>query len=129
MPAPATENLTRREREIMNAVFALANRAAAEDIRARLTKPPSYSAVRAMLVRLEAKGYIRHQQEGARFIYSATISPAKARRAALKQHLRVFFGGSLGHMMTTLLRHEPWTDDELDHLSAEIEQIRKRKKG
>ena len=129
MASPPNEKLTRREREIMNAVFALANRAAAEDIRARLTKPPSYSAVRAMLVRLEAKGYIRHQQEGARFIYSATISPAKARRAALKQHLRVFFGGSLGHMMTTLLRHEPWTDDELDHLSAEIEQIRKRKKG
>jgi predicted transcriptional regulator len=126
---PPPEKLPRREGEIMNALFALKNRASAEDIRQRLTNPPSYSAVRAMLVRLEAKGYLRHQPEGARFIYSATISPATARRAALKQHLRVFFGGSLGHMMTTLLRHEPWTDDELDRLSAEIEQIRKRKKG
>lgn len=54
MPAPAPEQLTRREREIMNAVFALANRASAEDIRERLTNPPGYSAVRAMLVRLEA---------------------------------------------------------------------------
>ena len=32
------ERLTRREREIMNAVFALENRASAEDIRARLAK-------------------------------------------------------------------------------------------
>ena len=47
------ERLTRREREIMNAVFALGNRASAEEIRARLTSPPSDSSVRVMLARLE----------------------------------------------------------------------------
>ena len=50
--------LTRREREIMNAVFAQDNRASAEDIRARLTNPPSDSSVRVMLARLEKKGYL-----------------------------------------------------------------------
>ena len=124
-PAPPPERLTRREREIMNALFALANRASAEDIRERLTDPPSYSAVRAMLVRLEAKGHVRHESEGGRYIYSATTSPAAARRAALQQHLRVFFGGSLGQMMTTLLRQQSWTDEELDELEAEIERVRK----
>src|SRR5579859_7064492 len=33
--------LTRREREIMDAVFALGNRASAEQIRGRLTDPPT----------------------------------------------------------------------------------------
>jgi predicted transcriptional regulator len=47
--------LTRREREIMNAVFALGNRASAEDIRARLTNPPTDSSVRVMLARLEKR--------------------------------------------------------------------------
>ena len=73
------EQLSRREREIMDAVFALDNRASAEDIRARLTNPPSYSAVRAMLVRLEAKGFLRHEEDGLRYIYSATTSPSTAR--------------------------------------------------
>jgi predicted transcriptional regulator len=122
--APAPEKLSRREREIMDAVFALDNRASAEDIRARLTQPPSYSAVRAMLVRLEAKGYLRHSQEGVRYIYSATTSPSTARRAALQQYLRVFFGGSLGRMMTSLLAQESWTAEELDALQAQIERMR-----
>ena len=127
MPPPA-DRLSRREREIMNAVFALKNRASAEDIRARLTNAPSYSAVRAMLVRLEKKGYLRHQEDGMRYVYSATITHAAARRAALQQYVRTFFEGSLGQMMTALVRNEAWTDEELDALRAEIERARRAKK-
>jgi predicted transcriptional regulator len=126
---PSHEKLSRREREIMNAVFALDNRASAEDIRARLTHPPGYSAVRAMLARLEAKGHLRHTEDGLRYIYSATTTPAKARRAALQHYLGVFFGGSLGQMVTSLLSQESWTDEELDALQSEIERIRKERKA
>ena len=125
---PPTEKLSRREREIMDAVFAMNNRASADDVRARLTQPPGYSAVRAMLVRLEAKGYLRHTQDGVRYIYSATTSPSSARRAALQQYLRVFFGGSLGQLVTSLLAQESWTDEELDVLQAQIERLRKEGK-
>ena len=128
MRTPPAEKLSRREREIMNAVFALKNKASAEDIRARLTNPPSYSAVRAMLVRLEKKGYLRHQEEGVRYVYSATTSHTAARRAALQHYLRVFFEGSLGQMMTSLVRSEDWTGEQLDALRAEIERARKGKK-
>src|SRR5579862_7424760 len=124
MRRPSSDKLSRREREIMNAVFALSNRASADEVRARLTDPPSYSAVRAMLVRLEKKGHLRHQEEGVRYIYSATTSQTAARRAALKQYLQVFFGGSRGQLMTTLLRDEAWTDEELDALGAEIQRVR-----
>jgi BlaI family transcriptional regulator, penicillinase repressor len=126
--APPAELLSRREREIMDAVFALANRASAEDVRGRLINPPSYSAVRAMLVRLEAKGYLRHEEEGVRYMYSATTSPVSARRAAFQQFIRVFHGGSREQLMTTLLMHESWTDEELDTLQAEIERVRKERK-
>lgn len=128
MPTPPHDKLSRREREIMNAIFALANKASAEDIRARLLNPPSYSAVRAMLARLETKGYIRHQEDGQRYIYTATTSHAAATRAALQHNLRVFFGGSPGQMLTTLLRQESWTDEELDALEAEITRARKERK-
>ena len=128
MPNPATERLTRREREIMNAVFALENRASAEDVRAKLTSPPSDSSVRVMLARLERKGFLRHQQDGLRYIYSATTSPAVAKRTALQQYLHTFFGGSLRQMMTALVREGSWDDEDLDALKAEIERVRKGRK-
>ena len=121
------ERLTRREREIMNAVFALENRASAEEIRARLTNPPSSSSVRVMLARLEAKGFLKHQEDGLRYIYSATTSPASAKRAALQQYLQVFFGGSLRQMMTALVRDGSWSADDLEALRAEIERARKER--
>jgi predicted transcriptional regulator len=128
MTSPFADQLSRREREIMNALFRLGNSASVEDIRAHLTNAPSYSAVRTMLARLETKGYLRHQEEGARYIYSATTSSAAARRDALRHYVRTFFGGSLGEMMTALLRQEKWTDDELEAVRAEIERVRKERK-
>src|SRR5580692_10349413 len=128
MPKAITEGLARREREIMNAVFALGNRASAEEIRARLTNPPGDSSVRVMLARLEKKGYLKHQQDGLRYIYSATISPAAAKRTALQQYLQTFFGGSLRQMMTALVTEAPWTDDELEALKVEIDRVRKERK-
>ena len=120
--------LTRREREIMNAVFTMANRASADEVRARLTNPPGESAVRAMLARLEKKGYLKHQYDGPRYVYSATISPAVAKRTALQQYLQIFFGGSLRRMMTTLVTEESWADDDLDALKDEIDRVRKERK-
>ena len=128
MPKMRSESLTRREREIMNALFALGNRASAEDIRARLASPPSDSSVRVMLARLEKKGCLKHQQEGLRYIYSATTSPAVAQRSALRQYLQTFFGGSLKQMMTALVTESSWTDEELDALKGEIDRVRKERK-
>jgi BlaI family penicillinase repressor len=120
--------LTRREREIMDAIFALGNRASAEDIRGRLADPPSDSSVRVMLARLEKKGCVRHQQDGLRYLYSATTSPAAAKRNALQQYVQTFFGGSMREMMTSLVGEAPWTDEELGALQQEIERVRNERK-
>ena len=120
-------HLTRREREIMDAVFALGNRATAEDIRARLLDPPSDSSVRVMLARLEKKGHLRHAIAGPRYLYSATVSPGAAKKTALQQYLKTFFEGSLAQMVTSLVRQGSWTEQELDELKAEIERVRKEK--
>jgi predicted transcriptional regulator len=125
---PVPETLTRREREIMNAVFALGNRASAEEIRARLSDPPGDSSVRVMLARLEKKGCLKHRQEGVRYLYSATASPAAARRSALQQYVKTFFGGSIRQMMTALVAEEKLTPDELDALSRDIAHARQERK-
>ena len=128
MSKAVPDRLTRREREIMNALFSLGNRASAEEIRARLTNPPGDSSVRVMLARLEKKGHLKHQQDGVRYLYSATTSLAVAKRTALQQVVQTFFGGSLRQMMTALVSEASWTDEELDGLRSEIDRVRKERK-
>jgi BlaI family penicillinase repressor len=78
-----------------------------------------------MLVKLEAKGYLRHREEGMRYIYTPTKSRASAQRSALQKLVQVFFGGSPRRTVTALLKQESWSDEELEALRAEIEQFRK----
>jgi predicted transcriptional regulator len=112
----------------MDALFALGDRASAEDIRERLSDPPGYSAVRAMLVRLEAKGHIRHSEEGLRYVYTPTKSRASAQQNAIEKLVSVFFRGSPGQTAAALLKQEKWTDEELDALTADIERVRKERR-
>ena len=123
-----TEKLTRREREIMDALFALGDQGSVEDIRGRLTDAPSYSAVRAMLVKLEAKGFVKHREEGLRYVYVPTTSRATAQRKALQKLVHVFFSGSPSQTATALLKQENWSDDEIEALRAEIERVRKNRR-
>ena len=118
------DRLTRREREIVETLLALANRASAEEIRQRLTDPPSYSAVRALLARLEAKGCVQHVEDGARYIHSAMPHVRRSARSALRQHVRVFWEGSRTRLIAALLRDERWSDEELDELKRAIEQTK-----
>jgi len=128
MPKRPTQHLTRREREIMQAIFALNNSASAEEIRARLTDPPSDSSVRVMLTRMEHKGLVRHQGQGLRFVYSATTSPAAAKRTALQQVVQTFFGGSFAQMVAALVREGSWSEEEVESLRSEIERVRKERR-
>jgi BlaI family transcriptional regulator, penicillinase repressor len=124
MTTPKPEKLSRREREIMDALFALGDSASAEDIRERLTDTPSYSAVRAMLAKLEAKGFVKHREEGPRYVYQPTTSRATAQKKALQKLVSVFFSGSASQTATALLKQERWTDHEIDTLQAEIDRVR-----
>jgi BlaI family transcriptional regulator, penicillinase repressor len=129
MPNPQQPELPRREREILDALFELGDDASAEDIRGRLKSPPSYSAVRAMLARLEAKGVIRHREKGLRYVYSPVVRRSTERRSALQRLVRVFFDGSSGEAVTALLAQEDLSSDELDEISRRIEQMKKERKS
>lgn len=125
MPA---DKLSRREREILDVIFALGDSATADDIRLRLSEPPSYSAVRAMLVKLEAKGVVTHRAEGLRYVYSPTTSRTTAQKKAVSQLVRVFFRGSPGETAAALLKQERWSDDELDALRKQIDEVKKQRR-
>ena len=120
------DGLSRRERQIMDVVYRL-GRATATDVLDGMPDPPSYSAVRAMLRTLEDKGHVRHEQDGARYVYLPTVSRAKARRSALEGVIRTFFDGSPEQAMAALLdvSRDDLTSDDLDRLAALIDQARK----
>jgi predicted transcriptional regulator len=109
----------------MDVLFQLGAEASAEEIRERLSDPPSYSAVRAMLAKLEAKGAVRHKEKGLRYVYSPTTPRRTARRSAMRRMVDVFFEGSKGQAVTALLDEEKWSQEELDDLAREIERRRK----
>lgn len=119
--------LSRREREIMDALLELGDEASAEEIRSKLPDPPSYSAVRAMLVKLEAKGVIRHKAKGLRYVYSPTAKRSVARRSALQRLVRVFFGGSHSEAVNALLATEEWSAEDLEAMARLIERKKKER--
>jgi BlaI family transcriptional regulator, penicillinase repressor len=123
--ADASVQLSRRERQIMDVIYRR-GRATAAEVLADLPDPPSYSAVRALLRLLEAKGHVQHEQDGPRYVYAPTVARDRARRSALKHVVRTFFDGSTSEAMAALLDGEARLDDaELDRLSAMIAQARK----
>lgn len=107
--------LSRRERQIMEIVYERGEATAAE-VREGMTDPPSYSAVRTMLRILEQKGHLRHEQDGPRYVFSPTVPREQARSTALKRLVRTFFDGSPERAMTALL---DLGEDELDERALE----------
>ena len=77
-----TDTLSRRERQILDILYAKGG-ATAADVLAALPDPPSYSAVRALLRILEDKGHARHETQGTRYVYLPMVPRERARRSAL----------------------------------------------
>ena len=91
---PNEHDLSRRERQIMDAVYARGE-ATAEEVVAALEAPPTRTAVRTFLRILENKGLLKHEKRGRAFVYLPTRAPEKAGKNALRRVLQIFFGGSV----------------------------------
>jgi BlaI family penicillinase repressor len=123
----AHHDLSRRERQIVDALYTL-GRASAAEVRAELPDPPSYSAVRALLRILEDKGHVRHEQDGPRYVYAPTVTRDSAKRSAMRHILHTFFDGSAAQAMSALLdvSSSRLSDSELDRLERLIDGARKQ---
>jgi hypothetical protein len=121
--------LSRRERQIMDAVYALRS-AAATEVRESLPTPPSLTAVRTMLTILVEKGHLKFRQEGARFIYEPIVPREQMARTMMDQVLRTFFDGSVERVVANLVDREDsaLTDQDFDRLQAIIDAARRQGK-
>lgn len=99
--------------------------ATAADVQAALPNAPSYSAVRALLRILEEKGFLKHREDGPRYVFAPVESPERARGSALKRVVETFFDGSLANAVAALVDTEKLPPGEL----ARIESIIKKAKA
>jgi BlaI family transcriptional regulator, penicillinase repressor len=128
MPLSPDDPLSRRERQVMNIIYAK-GRATATEIHAALPDPPTFSATRAIIRTLEEKGHIRHEEQGLKYIYLPVVPADKARRSALSNVVATFFQGSPSRLLATLLDSSASkiSDEELRELEDLIRKARQEK--
>jgi predicted transcriptional regulator len=118
-----------RERQIVDILYERGPVLVA-DICDALPDPLSGSAVRAMLKRLEDKGYVTRSVSERGFLYSPAVSDTVAKKSALSEIVRVFFNGSSASAATALLgMSDRLGEDELNELEQMIARARKAKGG
>jgi predicted transcriptional regulator len=118
-----------RERQIVDILYQQGPLAVA-DICDTLPDQLSGSAVRAMLKRLEDKGFVHRSDSERGYLYSPAVSDTLAKKSALSEIVRVFFNDSPASAASALLgMSDPLKEDELDKLEQMIARARKAKGG
>jgi BlaI family penicillinase repressor len=120
------QNLSRRERQIMDIIYGL-KEATALQVLERLPSPPSYSAVRALLRVLEQKRHLAHRQDGPRYVFSPILPRERARRGALQDLLKTFFDNSTEDVVAALLdiSEDNLSESDYSRLLELVEKARK----
>ena len=120
------DSLPRRERELFE-ILCSAGEATAAEIRSAMADPPSYSAVRTLLARLEGRGLVKHSSSELAYVYKCVPQASKVRESALKQMVRTFFDGSAASAATALLGlTRSLSPEEAAALEAAIDQAKER---
>jgi BlaI family transcriptional regulator, penicillinase repressor len=122
----AKNHLSRRERQIMDAVFQRGKATAAE-IMKTIPNPSTKDAIRRLIRILEEKGFLRHETDGLRHTYYPTVAPEDARASALDHVIQTHFRGSISQAIAQLLESSAMhlTDEELAQITSLIEDARK----
>lgn len=117
------DGFSRREREIMDALYAL-GKASAAQILGEIENPPTYTAIRTHLTILEKKGHVRHESDGTRYIYEPRVAREQMGKRAIDTLLKTFYDNSVERVVAALLDQEDVAPDELDRLAKLIEKAK-----
>jgi predicted transcriptional regulator len=118
---------SRRERQIMDALYRLEN-ASVKEIRENIVDAPSYSAVRTLIQKLVDKGHVAHREEGKKYVYYPLVNRKKASKSALTRVVSTFFRDSTFMAMNSLLdmSSNDLTDEELGQLERLIQEKKEK---
>jgi BlaI family penicillinase repressor len=122
------EDLTRRERQILDVLYRLEEASASEIVEA-MPDELANATVRTQLRFLEEKGAVTYRREGKKFLYRAIKPKKNAAKTALRSVLNVFFGGSIEDAVATHLADpkSKLSSDQLERLRNLIDEHSKAK--
>lgn len=115
--------LTEVQREIMEIVWEL-NEVSVSEVHSRIAqrREVARNTVQTLMVRLEEKGWLRHVEQGRKFLYSAAKPRTKSLGARVAHMIDGLFGGSPEQMVNALLEYRGLTDRELQNIREMIDQ-------
>jgi predicted transcriptional regulator len=107
--------LTDREADVMQLLWEHGPSVVAE-VRDRLSDELAYTTVLTILRTLEAKGYVKHEEEGRVHRYSAAVQRQAARKSALRHLTRKLFDGSSDLLLAHLVSDRKLNAEQMERL-------------
>jgi BlaI family transcriptional regulator, penicillinase repressor len=113
--------LTRLELRIMQVIWRR-GRCTVSEVQGEMEPPLAYTTVQTMLNILERKGKLKRELEGRAYIYTATITEAKALGQGVRDLIDRMFGGSSEELVMSLLRNGEIDAKKLAELTDRFNQ-------
>jgi BlaI family penicillinase repressor len=113
--------LTKLELRIMQVIWRC-GRCTVSDVQGEMEPPLAYTTVQTMLNILERKGKLKRELQGRAYIYSATITEAKALGQGVRDLIDRMFGGSSEELVMSLLRNGESDARKLAELTERFNQ-------
>ena len=114
--------LGKRELQIMEIVWNLAEATVRQVVNHLEGRQLAYTSVMTMMKNLERKGVLSHREEDRAYFYKPLVSRKEVQRKMLKDLLDSAFQGSYAQLVNALIEPKGLTKEELMHLADEIER-------
>jgi BlaI family penicillinase repressor len=119
--------LTRLELQIMQVIWKLGTSSvkgacSVKDVQEGLEQKLAYTTVQTMLNILERKGKLKRKLRGRAYVYSATVTEAKASRHAVRDLVDRMFGGSTDELVMSLIKSRQIDPKRIAELSRRVRE-------
>jgi len=113
--------LTKLELQIMQVIWRIGASTVSE-VQQSLDQQLAYTTVQTMLNILDRKGKLKRELRGRAFVYSATVTEAKASTHAVKDLVDRMFGGSSEDLVMSLIKSHQIDPKKIAELSRRLEK-------
>jgi predicted transcriptional regulator len=120
--------LAEREAQLMDALWDHGP-STVNEVQARLADELAYTTVLTMLRKLEAKGYVGHEEEGRAHRYHALIDRTAAQEGALKALVSRLFKGSSDALLLHLVAREKLSARQVERIEAQLRKVSRKEKA
>lgn len=121
-------SLGERELDVMAILWAHGSGTVGE-VKRRLGTKLAYTTVLTILRNLEAKRFVRHEEEGRAHRYFPRVAQGAAQRSALTRLIDTLFHGSPGALVAHLVDDHELSAADQQKLAVQLDKLGARRRG